>query len=383
MNRYFAILFLSAICYACNDNEKTKESTETTQSETPVSENSVQLTDTQAVSAGVVTGKLELKNISSVLRVNGVVDVPPQNLVSISVPLGGYLRSSRLLPGMYVKKGQPLATMEDAQYIQIQQDYLTAKARLSFAEQEYQRQKQLNETKASSDKALQQAQAEFTAQQVLVRSLAEKLRLINISPSSLGAGNISRSISISSPISGFVAKVNVNIGKYVNPSDVLFEIVNPSDIYLRMSVFEKDLNLLSIGQKLTAYTNADPQKKYSCTIVLIGKDYAEDRSVEAHAHFASYDKSLIPGTFMNAEIEAQSSNAYVIPSDAIVSYENTNYVFVNKGKNQFEITEVSTGTTQNGYTEITGTSAEGLKDKEIAIKGAYSLLMKMKNTPDE
>jgi len=63
-----------------------------------------------------------------------------------------------------------------------------------------------------------------------------------------------------SPINGFVSTVNVNIGKYVTASDVLFELVNPTDIHLALTVYEKDLNRLFIGQKLAAYSNNQPEK---------------------------------------------------------------------------------------------------------------------------
>lgn len=382
--KHLLIILISASIYACNGNKDAEVKTETeVKSEASSTETMVQLTDAQMKNAGIVIGKPELKNISSVLKVNGTIDVPPQNIVSISVPLGGYLKSTKLLPGMHVTKGQTIAVMEDPQYIQLQQDYLTATTKLAFAEQEYLRQKELNQSKASSDKVFQQAQAEYNSQQILVKSLAEKLRLININPSRLSANNISRSIYIPSPINGFVSKVNVNIGKYTSPSEVLFEIINPADIHLALGVFEKDVNKLYIGQKLLAYTNNNPTKKYPCEIILIGKDYSEDRTVKVHCHFLNYDKSLIPGTFMNAEIELPNNNAYAIPSNAVVRYENKDYVFLERGKNLFEMTEVTAGSTQNDFTEITGRSEEALTDKPVVIKGAYNLLMKLKNTSEE
>lgn len=381
--KYIVVLFLGFLLAACGDASKTEVKKEAVTEAKAVAETTVQLTDEQIKNAGVETGLMELKNISAILKVSGKIDVPPQNIVSVSEPLGGYLKSTRLLPGTFVNKGQAIATMEDPQYIQLQQDYLTAKAKLVYAEQEYNRQKELNQSKASSDKVLQQAQAEYTTQNVLVRSLAEKLRLININPSRLSAGNIARSISLYAPISGYVSKVNVNIGKYVNPSDVLFEIINPASIHLALHVFEKDVPQLHKGQKLFAYSNANPVKKYPCRIILIGQDFSDDRTVEVLALFEVYDKALIPGTYMNADIETQNKDVYAVPSDAVVTYENKQFVFVKKDKNIFELTEVTTGNTQNGFTEIDSSSVKSLMDKKIALKGAYSLLMKMKNTSDE
>jgi cobalt-zinc-cadmium efflux system membrane fusion protein len=191
-----------------------------------------------------------------------MIDVPPQNLVSVSIPLGGYLKSSNLLPGMPVSKGQVIAVIENPQFIQLQQDYLMAKSKAHFAELDYNRQKTLNQSQASSDKAMQLAQSEMNSQRILMNSLAQQLRLININPESLKSGSITKSVPVYSSINGFVSKVNVNIGKYVNPSDVLFELINPDDIHLNLKVYEKDLENLKKGQRFVAYTNADPSKKY-------------------------------------------------------------------------------------------------------------------------
>ena len=377
------LMFLTMTVMACGNKKKEEKEMEEKEQPAHVTATSVQLTDAQMKNAEIATGKLELRNISSVLKVNGKVDVPPQNMVSISVPLGGYLKSTRLLPGTHVTKGQSIALMEDPQYIELQREYLTTKTKLIYAEQEFHRQKQLNESKASSDKVFQQAQAEYNSQMILLRSLSEKLRLININPDRLNAGNISRTVSVASPITGFVSKVNVNIGKYVNPSDALFEIVNPNDIHLSLDVFEKDVNKLFIGQKVFAYTNNNPVKKYRCKIILISKDISEDKSFEVHCHFDNYDKDLLPGMFMNAEIEVQNKDAWVIVSDAIVNYENKKYLFVQKKANSFEMIEVVPGDTENGYTAIDNRSLDSLRGQSIVVKGAYSLLMKMKNTTEE
>jgi len=372
MKKYMLLLVSSALLVACGSDTKT----ENTETATAV-ETVVQLSDAQLKNMTLQTGKLEKKSISSILKVNGIIDVPPQNMVSISVPLGGFLKSTKLLPGMHIAKGEIIATMEDQQYIQLQQDYLTTAANLKYAEADFNRQKELNQSKATSDKAFQQAEADYLNQKITLKSLNEKLRLIGVNPDKLTENSISRSVSIPSPIDGYVSAVNVNIGKYVNPTDVLFELVNPEDIHLGLTVFEKDLDKLFIGQKLMAYTNHNSDKKYPCEIILIGKDLSDERSVEVHCHFEQYDKSLIPGMYMNAELEVKSNDALVLPDDAIVRFENKEYVFVVKDKNTFEMMEVKIGESENGFTSISipGNSI----DASFVTKGAYTLLMKIKN----
>lgn len=339
------------------------------------------LTDIQFRNAGIETVSLSQKEMSATLRLNGKIDVPPQNLISVSVPLGGYLRTTKLLPGMHVNKGEVIATMEDQQYVQLQQDYLLTKSKLHFAELEYRRQKTLNAEQASSDKVTQQSQAEVASLQIIMNALAEKLKLININPVTLSSGNISKSINIYSGINGFVSKVNVNIGKYVNPADVLFELINPEDIHLNLMVFEKDVAKLSIGQTVKAFTNTNPGKQYPCEIILISKNISAEGTSEVHCHFEAYDKTLLPGTYMNAVVETKSGLTEVLPEESVVSYQGKEYVFVHTGKNQFVMQQVTTGINESGFIEIN--EAAVLKDKTIVSKGAYVLLMKAKNKEEE
>jgi cobalt-zinc-cadmium efflux system membrane fusion protein len=343
------------------------------------SENQVTLSSEQVKNAGIIVGPMEYRQISTIVKVNGKVDVPPQNMVSVSVPLGGYLRSTKLLPGMHVSKGEVIAIMEDQQYIQLQQDFLTAKAKISFLENEYRRQKELNQSQSSSDKSMQLAESEFRSQEILIRSLEEKLKLVGIYTAKLNETNISRSVNIYAPITGFVSRVNVNIGKYVSPTEVLFELINPDDIHLALKVFEKDLDKIYIGQTLLAYTNNHPEKKYACGILLIGQDLSIERNAEVHCHFKEYDKTLVPGTFMNAEIELKNSKAQVLPSDAVVRYEGKQYIYLVQGNNTFIMKEVEAGETENGYTEIRIPAAEVKSGPAYVTHGAYSLLMKLKN----
>lgn len=344
-------------------------------------ENSVTLTAEQLKNANITIGKIEQKHISSILKVNGRIDVPPQNMISVSVPMGGYLRYTKLLPGMHVNKGEVIAIMEDQQYIQLQQDFLLAKARLNFTTGEYQRQKELNQTKATSDKVFQQTEADYTSEKINVKSLAERLKLIGIDPDQLNENNISKSIDLHSPISGYVSKVNVNIGKYTQPSEVLFELINPEDIHLALTLFEKDLSKIAIGQKVVAYSNGQPNKKYECEIILIGQNLSADRSTEVHSHFEKYDRSLVPGMYMNAEIELKNNSVYALPEEAIVRFENNQYVFVSQNESSYLLSEVKTGDSENGFVEIVG--GEFLADKTIVAKGAYALLMSLKNKAEE
>ncbi len=368
---------LAAIIMLTSCNSKNKEEIE------PIykNKNSVSLTNEQLKNVTIETEVLTKRIVSSTLKVNGQIDVPPQNMVSVSMPLGGYLKSTKLLPGLHFEKGEIIAVMEDQQYIQLQQDYLITKSKLNFAEKEYERQKELNQSQASSDKVFQLAEADYKTLRITLGSLAEKLKLIHINPITLSEKTISKSVNIYAPINGFVSKVNVNIGKYVNPSDVLFELINPSDIHLNLKIYEKDITKLSIGQKILAFTNNDSNKKYECEIILISKDLSTDHSADVHCHFEKYDKNLLPGMYMNAEVEIKNNSSFTLPEEALVNFEGKNYVFISKNRTNFIMAEVKTGNHENGFIEILNDNE--FNNSKIVTKGAYTLLMKLKNKADE
>lgn len=371
MKTYLYILFGGLFLMACSN----KNESEATVAETAIAD-TLALTKEQFKNASITVGKMQELEMASLMKVNGKVDVPPQNMVSISVPLGGYLKTSKLLPGMHVNKGEVVAVMEDQQYIQLQQDFLTAKVKQVMLEKEFARQKELNASQATSDKMLQQSESDYKTQKILVSGLAQKLQLAGINPNTLTENNISKSVNIYSPIDGYVTKVNVNIGKYISPTEIMFELVNPTDIHLALKIFEKDVSKLFIGQPLIAYTNNNADKKYDCEVLLIGKDLNSEGYTDVHCHFETYDKVLIPGTYMNAEIKVMNRKATTLPADAVVRFEGKHFVFKEVAKQKFVLAEVNIGETENGITEIF------LNEKlpaNYVTKGAYTLLMMLKN----
>ncbi len=358
---------------------KTANEVETVSS--TASESEITFTPAQFKNANLAFGKIEQKKMATVLKLNGKIDVPPQNMVSISVPLGGYLKYTKLLPGMHVNRGEVIAVIEDQQYIQIQQEYLLTKSKLAFSKLEYDRQKELNQSKATSDKVFEQTSSDYNSLKITMNALSEKIKLIGKNPAVISESTISRSINVYAPIDGFVSKVNVNIGKYISPTDVLFELVNPADIHLAINVFEKDLAKLFIGQEVIAYTNNEPNKKHAAEILLIGKDLGEERSTEVHCHFEDYDKFLIPGTYMNAEVQVKAADSFVLPEEAVVRFENKHYAFVKKADLTFEMIAVETGVVENGFIAIL--DGKSLAAKTFVLKGAYTLLMSLKNKAEE
>ena len=209
----------------------------------------VELRDDQIKLAGIQTGSIEMHAVSNTIKVNGIVSVAPQNQATVCMPLGGFIKSTTLIAGNAVGKGQVLAVIENQDFVDIQQSFLEAKNKLVFAEAEFKRHTELFKEDVYSEQNVQQVTVDYKNLKALVKSLEQKLFLIGINPDELNEDNISNTVSLVSPISGFLKSVNVNIGKYVSPTDILFEIVNSDKLFLELTLFENDANKVASGQK--------------------------------------------------------------------------------------------------------------------------------------
>mgnify|MGYP001228282806 CR=1 FL=1 len=342
----------------------------------------VTLTDEQIRNAGVETGLVEKRTLNSELTVNGQVDVPPKGLVSVSFALGGYLKHTRLMPGMHVRKGEVIGIMEDPALVQLQQDYLIAVSKLEYLQKDFERQKILNQNKVNADKVYQRVQSEFQEQKVLVKGYSEKLRLIHIDPSRLNENTITRTVPVYSPIDGYVSRVNVNIGKYVSPTDVLFELINPDDLHAALTVFEKDISKIRVGQTVTISFVEKPDEKHDAEVILITKNVDNDRSALVHCHFKKKPGQVLPGMFLVGKIKVDEIPVLAVPEEAVVRYGSGEFVLSVEGRNKYRLSPVQTGVRNASWVELSSGS-ENLEGREVIVKNPFPVLSALKNSGEE
>ena len=376
MKKSIIAVLSGVLLFSCSKKEET-----VTQETYAISGDQITLTDLQKKTAGIETTTLSNENIANKILLTGQINVPPTGMAGVSSSTGGIIKTARFVPGNYVARGQTLAVVENPELARLQQEYLQSKSNLGYAQKDYNRQMYLNKYQASSDKVTQKAANEAQSQGAAVRGIESQLRSYGISPGSVSTGNIRKSVAVVAPISGYISRVNASIGQYVSSADVLYEIVNNGQTHLALKVFEKDLNKISVGQKVYAFTNQNPEKKYAATVKLIGKDFAPDRSVFIHCDLIDKDETLIPGTFMNAEIEVNAEEGFVIPDDAIVTWEGKQYVFEELKPKTYKMFPVTIGNSENGLTELLNFDVKNA-NKAFVTKGAYHLLMALKNVEE-
>ena len=368
---------------SCNGNKKSAVAEEETE---VIPEDIVELRDDQIKLANIETGAIELRSMSGTLKVNGTVSVAPQNLATVSMPMGGFVKSTNLMPGNAVRKGQTLAVIENQEFIDIQQNYLEAKNRSELAKAEYERQKELFKSDVSSQKNMQQVTSDYNSLKVQVKALEQKLSLVGINPFKLNEDNMSRSVALVSPISGYVKAVNVSIGKSVSASDVLFEIVNSDKLFLELTLFEKDADKVSNGEKIRFFINNETEQ-HEALIYQTGKSINNDKTYKVYANVIGRCENMLPGMYVNAQIQAKSNQVTSVPSASIVSFDDKDYIFVHdkdkveNGNNmtEYRMIQIQKGVSDEGFTEITLPEGFNFKEAKVVVKGAYNLLSAKKN----
>ncbi len=347
------------------------------------------LTAEQMKSIGIALGTLEKKQLTASLKANGILKVPNQNRANATASLGGTVKNILVQTGASVIKGQTIATISNNSFITMQEDYLSTAAKTELAKAEYDRQKILKEGNAASQKTFQQAEAELKSLQAKQSSLQKQLELIGISTQALTADNIQSTVSITSPINGSVSNVMVNIGTYVEANNPIAEIVDNSQLHLDLYVYEKDLSKLKEGQIIHFTLTNNPGKEYDAKIYAISNTFEENtKAVAIHAKVEGNKQGLIDGMSITAIVSLENAMLDAVPTDAIVSSQNQDYIIIvqnqeskpnTSGETTFEKIPVKKGTTDVGYSEITL-----LKDipanSKVVISGAFFILAKMTNT---
>ena len=288
------------ILTACSENKEAQPAEEATA--VAIAEN---VTDSIQVDA--ITSATSKPNQVSF---NGTMVIPPQRMATVSLTMGGVIKSTSLLPGEPVRQGSVLATLENPDFITLQQTYLDSHAQTEFLEAEFLRQQALSAEQAASQKKLQQSKADYLSMKSRVEAAAAQLNLLEVEPEVLLKEGIQPFLQIKAPISGYVADVKMNVGKYMNVGDALCEIVDKSRTLLRLTTYEKDLADMKVGNPVQFRVNGMGKTVFKATLISIGQKVDEDtRSVEVYAMVDTVDSQFRPGMYVTARIMKEQASA--------------------------------------------------------------------------
>ena len=374
-------------------------------------QNTATLTEEQIKSIGVEMGTIEQKQLTAAIKANGVLKVPNQNKASINSIYSGVIKSLLVQPGNLVSKGQTIATIANPDFIHAQSEYLNLNSKILLAEREVKRQKELNAGNAGALKNLQAAETNLSTLRTAKSTYAQQIQLMGINPARLSNGKLISVLLLTSPISGVVSEVKVQMGSFVDASTVVAEIVDNSQLHLDLFVYEKDLPKLKNNQTIHFTVTNNPEKEYDAQIYSLGSSFeGASKAVSVHAKVLGIKTGLIDGMNVTAVVSLEESTVPAVPSEAIVTIDGQDYIFVlindqsrsdskdsvNKavplsGKatdsthkdgatvKTFERIPVVKGKTDVGYTEIT-LMKEIPSNAKIVTKGAFFVSAKMTNT---
>ena len=404
MRKYILILSIITLITSCASKdaapEPVKEETHTEEESTEF----VSITELQMKTAGIELGTIEMKNLENSIKANGMLSVPNQNKAFVTSVNSGVVKSLLIQPGDFVQKGQTIATLVNPDVAGLQQQLQTINAQISLNEIELQRQKELVAGNAAPLKNLQRVESELITLKATRNSFQKQLSTMGISAQSVSKGNIITTLSIKAPISGTVSNVSAQIGSHIDPATPIAEIVNNSLLHLDLFVFEKDLPKVRDNQIIHFTLTSNPGKEYDAKIYSIGTAFAnESKTVPVHAEVQGDKAGLIEGMNVTAVISIGEVLVTAVPTEAIITFQGQDYIFVEtaapeeqaheesghtEGEEEshedqpsryFERVQVVKGVTDVGYTEITLFNKTIPSKTAIVTKGAFFVSAKMSN----
>lgn len=374
----YNILFLSVVLtlFSCGD-KAAKNLQNETQNEA-IKNDRVFVSKQQFEHSKMALGSIEEKQFPILVKTNGRIDVPPKNRAMVNATMGGYIKTAPLLVGDKVLKGQALVTIENPDFVRIQQEYMEVNEQLTYLESEFQRQKTMVTENITSQKNFLKAESVYKTTMARHKGLGKQLQMLNISPSRVEAGSISSVVTIYAPITGSITKVNVTIGTYVSPATAILEIINNDHIHIELSVFEKDVMKLNKGQQINFKIPESSNETYIAKIHLIGTAIEDNRSIKVHGHLEVESKvNFLTGMFVEADIVTETTLDKALPETAIVAFEDTYLVLKLDKENSdgyyFERVFVKVGNNYGGNVVLTSLDNLNMTDK-ILTKGAFSLI---------
>lgn len=370
MKRIIYALVITSLFFSCKKEKKEEE--------TPKENGLITVTKQQFQSSGMQIASPAEQDFNVVVKCSGKIDVPPQNRAQITTFIGGYVKSTRLLVGDKVTKGQALLTLQNTEFLDIQKEYLEVAEQINYLKSEYERQKTLYDEKISSQKNYLKAESDYRKTKAMYQSLREKLLMLNINPAQVEKGKLTSVITIYSPISGDIVIMNANVGMPIAPSDVILEIVDTQHLHLELAVFEKDILRVKEGQIIEFTVPEASKEVFKAEVHLVGKSIeGNDRTINVHGHLDDNIKQkLLTGMFVEAGILVDTKKGLAIPTEALVTESNKKFVLLlDTSKKQYSFKKVKglIGEKSEKYVEIIPDSEVNASSK-ILTKGVFDIV---------
>jgi membrane fusion protein, heavy metal efflux system len=366
MRAIIIVLVMSAIILSCN-----KKSEQTSENNSGL----IEITKAQFESEKMAMGEPELQPFNDIVHFTGSVVSSVDGQAQISLPLPGIINKIHFKPGQIIRKGSVLFEISGYEFVDLQRDFAETSALVSRLKSDYLRAKELLKENIATQKDFNYAESNYFAENAKYKALKIKLESTGLDVSKIEKGEFYSSYCIKSPIRGFVASINATIGQYVEPQQMVAEIIDDKSFQLRLSIFENNIVKMKAGQMLDFYLNGNKSVKYRATINVVGKTIIPaSKSIECYAAIENSNNiNLVNNQFVEGEVYAVVDSVLAVPETAITNSENASFLLVYvkeiNSTYYFKKVKVSTGRNINNFIEFTGQ----LPSNRILTSGVYNI----------
>ncbi len=339
---------------------------------------------------GLKVDSLPTKSLTGLVEANGQLKVPPQNEAAITAIIGANVTSIRVMEGDKVSKGSILAYLSHPDLIKLQTDYTNVYNRMQYLEKEYQRQKRLYEAEVGSGKKFQQTESEYNSVKGQVNGLESQLGLLRLNLDRIRKGKVYSQVPVVSLINGYVEKVNIKVGQFVQPQTEMFQIVNTKHVHADLMVFEKDVSKVKKGQMVEFNIESMPDSNLKARIYSVGKTFEKNpKAVHIHAEIENKHGDLFPGMYLTAKIATSENEVPAVREEAIITENGEPYIFTarkitEEGEEEWALSplKIVTGQEDDGWVEVKLLKPLQ-KGEKVVLNKAYYLISEMKKGSTE
>lgn len=336
------------------------ETSESENQEEEIDFQNIPLSEKQVKAVDLKMGEAQEREMDAMLHVNGSLVLRAQDMGNVSSLMGGIVKNVYVKEGQMVSRGQVVATIENTDVVTLQREYYTAYKESEMARLELDRQKTLASAGAGIKKTLQMSEKNYKVAQANLLGTGRQLQQMGISTKEVAKGKFTTVFPLRAPISGTVSDMQASLGSYADMQTPLMKIRNNHAVECDLNVFEKDIAKVKVGDQVLVSLTNQPGVNVSGRVYGMNQYLNKGtKSVAVHVKLdAKRGAKLFEGMYVSGQIATGRQLCMTLPDKAIVSADGKQYVFAlnqqhsKGGTYSFSRHEVTTGVSNNGYTEV-------------------------------
>ena len=362
IKRFILVVVLTAITFVGFSflSQSKAETSESENQEEEIDFQNIPLSEKQVKAVDLKIGEAQEREMDAMLHVNGSLVLRAQDMGNVSSLMGGIVKNVYVKEGQMVSRGQVVATIENTDVVTLQREYYTAYKESEMARLELDRQKTLASAGAGIKKTLQMSEKNYKVAQANLLGTGRQLQQMGISTKEVAKGKFTTVFPLRAPISGTVSDMQASLGSYADMQTPLMKIRNNHAVECDLNVFEKDIAKVKVGDQVLVSLTNQPGVNVSGRVYGMNQYLNKGtKSVAVHVKLdAKRGAKLFEGMYVSGQIATGRQLCMTLPNKAIVSADGKQYVFAlnqqhsKGGTYSFSRHEVTTGVSNNGYTEV-------------------------------